>query len=61
MTPTPQTLATAILLVHLGIVAFNIFGQQYLPGSQVAYVAHLAGLVAGLLFSLLLLPPGRRR
>ena len=31
MSPTPQTLATAILLVHLGIVAFNIFGLVAVP------------------------------
>jgi Protein of Unknown function (DUF2784) len=31
MSPTPQKLATAILLVHLGIVAFNIFGLVAVP------------------------------
>ena len=31
MNPSPQFLATAILLVHLGIVAFNLFGLVAVP------------------------------
>ncbi|MDQ3023453.1 MAG: rhomboid family intramembrane serine protease [bacterium] len=42
-------------------VAFNILGTRFnVWGEQMAYVAHLAGLAAGLLLSLIALPPGRR-
>jgi len=34
MSPTPQFLATAILLAHLAVVAFNVFGLVAVPAGK---------------------------
>jgi membrane associated rhomboid family serine protease len=42
-------------------IAFNVAGQQFGFGGQIAFIAHLAGLVVGLVLVLLALPPRRLR
>lgn len=66
--PTARLLLMGIIpmpawLLAVAWLGFNLYGQQYITTMPVAFTAHVAGLLAGLVLSLILLPPrfGRRR
>ncbi|HES58734.1 MAG TPA: rhomboid family intramembrane serine protease [Firmicutes bacterium] len=46
-------------LLLTGWMLFNIYGASYGGAANIAFIAHIAGFVAGISLSLLIEPPGR--